>query len=100
MALPGPRGPLEQLRLGVELSRDPAEGLRRLYGRYGPVVAFGYRPFRYVGMFGADANRYLLAENPGNFRWREALASLIPVDRDTALVVSDGEEHRRRRRLV
>jgi cytochrome P450 len=100
MRLPGPRGPLAQARVGAALSRAPAEGLRRLHASYGPVVAFGYRPFRYVAMFGADANRYILAENPENFRWREALRSLIAVDGDTALVVSDGEDHQRRRRVV
>ena len=82
------------------MHRSPAEALRDLHGRYGAVVAFGYRPFRYVALFGVDANRYLLADHPENFRWREALASLIAVDGDTALVVSDGAEHQRRRRLV
>jgi cytochrome P450 len=80
--------------------REPAEHLRRLHERYGPVVAFGVRPFRYVALFGPDAHRYLLAENTQNFRWREALQMLIPVDGDTALVVSDGEDHRRRRQIV
>ena len=53
--------------------REPAEALRRLHLQYGPVVAFGVRPFRYVALFGADANRYVLAEHHDNFRWREAL---------------------------
>jgi cytochrome P450 len=42
----------------------------------------------------------VLAENVDNFTWREALKSLIVVDGDTALVVTDGPEHDRRRRLV
>jgi cytochrome P450 len=100
MRLPGPRTPIDYARHAVALTRTPAEHLRELHRDYGPVVAFGIRPFRYVGLFGPDANRYLLAENTENFRWREALAMLIPVDGDTALVVSDGEDHRRRRQLV
>ncbi len=100
MSLPGPRSPLEQSRFSVSLLRDPPGAMRSLQGRYGPVVGFGYRPFHYVALFGVDANRYLLAENAGNFRWREALSFLIPVVGDTALVVSDGGEHQRRRRLV
>ncbi|HEY7138127.1 MAG TPA: cytochrome P450 [Acidimicrobiia bacterium] len=100
MTLPGPRSPLAQLRTGVTAMREPAEALRRLRGEYGPVVAFGVRPYRYVALFGPEANRYLLAEHPENFRWREALRVLIPVDGATALVVSDGPEHRRRRHLV
>ena len=80
--------------------RDPAETVRRLHLDYGPVVAFGIGPFRYVALFGPDANRYVLAEHPENFRWREALRTLIPVVGETALVVSDGDEHARRRRIV
>ncbi len=82
------------------MHRSAAKAFRDLYDHYGPVVEFGFRPFHYVALFGVDANRYLLAEHPENFRWRDAMASLIPVDGETALVVSDGEEHERRRRLV
>src|SRR4051794_14883953 len=74
--------------------------MMRLYERYGDVVVFGVRPFKFVALFGPDANRYILADHPENFRWREALKALIPIDGDTALVVSDGPEHKRRRRLV
>jgi cytochrome P450 len=72
-----------------------------LYRRYGPVCEIGRPgPFRYVFLFGAEANELLLAGNPSNFVWRDATAPLIPVDGDTALIVSDGDDHRRRRRLV
>jgi cytochrome P450 len=100
VTLPGPRSPLAQVRVAAEMHRRAPDALRRLHERYGQVVAFGYGPFRYVALFGPEANRYLLADHPERFRWREALASLITVDGDTALVVSDGEEHQRRRRLV
>ncbi|CAN5818228.1 cytochrome P450 [soil metagenome] len=100
VSLPGPGSLPAQVRLAVSLLRDPAGTLLALHRHDGPVVAFGYGPFRYVALFGPYANRYLLAEHPENFRWREALASLIVVDGDTALVVSDGDDHRRRRRLV
>jgi cytochrome P450 len=100
MGLPGPRSPFAHLKVGVGMLRAPAETIRALHQRYGEVAAFGYRPYRYVALFGPEANRYVLADNSENFRWREALKSLIPVDGDTALVVTDGEEHRRRRRLV
>jgi cytochrome P450 len=74
--------------------------LRGLHGEYGAVAAFGYKPYRYVALFGPAANRYVLAEHPETFLWRDALASLIAVNGETALVVSDGDEHARRRRLV
>ena len=57
-------------------------------------------PIRLVYLMGVEANRYILAEHPENFTWREAFALLEVVDGPTALVLSDGEEHRRRRRLV
>jgi cytochrome P450 len=72
----------------------------RLWTSYGEVVAFGAGPFRFVTLFGPDANKYILADHPENFLWGEALKALIPVDGATALVVSDGADHKRRRRLV
>lgn len=97
--LPGP-GPLAALRLAPLFARDPGLGAWTLYERYGPVAAMGYGPLRFVYLFGADANRYVLATAPGDFTWREALAVLIPVNGDTALVVSDGADHARRKRIV
>lgn len=98
--LPGPRTPLGHLAWGLRLLRDPYDGMVALQQRYGPVSAIGYRPLRYVYALGRDANEVLLSSARGAFEWREALKALIPVDGDTALVVSDGEEHDRRRRLV
>jgi cytochrome P450 len=98
VTLPGPRSPLATARIG--LARAPADSLLRLRERYGDVVAFGVGPFRYVALFGADANRFVLDDGARHFRWREALATLVPVVGETAVVVNDGEEHRRRRRLV
>ena len=72
----------------------PGEVLLALHRRRGPV--FGRRT---VYLLGPEANRFVFA-NSQLFRWREAFAGLIPVDGETALIVSDGEDHRRRRRLV
>lgn len=80
--------------------RDPAALMVELHETYGNIVRFGSGPFAYTAMLGADANRYLLSENHENFTWREALKSLIVIDGDTALVVTDGPEHDRRRRMV
>lgn len=78
----------------------PLETFVRLHEQYGPVCQFGVRPFKFVALYGAEANKLILADRTDAFRWREAFASLIPVDGDTALVASDGAEHKRRRRLV
>jgi cytochrome P450 len=80
--------------------RDGPNTLLLLHGRYGNVFRFGVPPIAYTVLCGPEANRYLLSENVGNFTWREAIKGLIVVDGDTALVVTDGPEHDRRRRLV
>ncbi len=98
-AIPRP-GLLEHLRLAAKVN-DLAWCLERVYGRWGPVVDVGYRiPIRVVCVSGPEANQHILADDPENFLWGEALQLLEVVDGPTALVLSDGEEHRRRRRLV
>jgi cytochrome P450 len=91
---------IEHLRLAVKVN-DLAWTLDHLYAKFGPVADVGYRvPIRVVYLMGVEANRYILSEHPENFTWNEAFALLEVVDGPTALVLSDGDEHRRRRRLV
>lgn len=99
MSLPGPRTPLGHLRDGLRLLRGPHD-LMWIYERYGPVSAIGLGPLRYVYLLGAEANELILSSGHQFFEWREAFKSLIPVDGDTALVVTDGPDHARRRKLV
>jgi cytochrome P450 len=98
--LPGPRSPFAQARWARALSRDLYGGVLDLYGRYGPVVELGVGPLRYVYLFGREANEHILATDPDGFLWRDGFRVLVPVVGDTALVVTDGDEHARRRRLV
>lgn len=99
--LPGP-SLLGQLRLARAMMFRLYTVLPELGRRYGPVFEVGRPgPVRFVCLLGAEANELLLASpNTSNFLWRDATAPLIPVDGETALVVSDGDDHRRRRRLV
>jgi cytochrome P450 len=87
-------------RNGIGMVTNPFKEIERLSARYGRICQFGAGPLRYVAVFGADANELILSTATDSFTWREALESLIVVDGDTALIVSDGEDHRRRRRLV
>ncbi|GAB3477243.1 cytochrome P450 [Nocardiopsis coralliicola] len=73
----------------------PGELLLAGYRRRGPVLRAG----GYVYLLGPEANAFVFA-NSDLFRWREAFAGLVPVDGPTSLIVSDGAEHKRRRRLV
>ena len=97
--LPGPA--LRALPiLGWRGLRRPHELAVDLRRRYGDVVQFGRGPFTYVYVFGQQANGEILGEGHDRFTWREALRALEPVDGPTALVLTDGEDHKRRRRLV
>lgn len=81
------------------LARDPYEGLRSVQATSGNIAGFGWGSVRYTLMFGPEANAFLFA-NSGLFTVREAFDVLVPVNGETALIASDGEAHKRRRRLV
>ena len=81
------------------IAYPPGEFLRWLHRRRGPVVRLGAGRRRYVYLFGPEANRFVFA-NDDLFTMREAFEGLVPVDGETSLIVSDGADHKRRRRLV
>ena len=93
-------GPLAQLRAGVGFARDIGGTLMWLHRRYGPVVDVGLGPARFVFVFGAAANEAVLSTDASSFAWGPAMRLLEVVDGPTALVLSDGADHKRRRRLV
>lgn len=97
--LPGP-GLVETARLVPAVVRSPFATLEGLHRRHGPIVAFGHGPFAYLCLFGPEAHQLVMADRIDAFRWAEAFEPLVAVNGPTALVVSDGDEHRRRRRLV
>lgn len=72
-----------------------ADLLSALHRRFGPVVRMG--PYTYL--LGPEANQFVFA-NSELFEMEQAFQSLVPVDGPTSLIVSDGEDHRRRRRLL
>ena len=97
--LPGP-GLVETARRLPAVVRSPFAALEDLHQRHGPIVAFGHGPFAYLCLFGPAAHQLVMADRTDAFRWAEAFEPLIAVNGPTALVVSDGDEHRRRRRLA
>src|SRR5688500_17496447 len=95
------RSVLDHVRLLTQLARGDLVGsLLTLRERYGPVVDFEYGSNRAVLVTGVEANEHVLSKAADCFEWGEAMQALVAVDGPTALVVSDGEDHRRRRRLV
>lgn len=98
-ALPGP-GFVGSVRLAPMARRSAFDTLAHLHDTYGPIAHIGGGPQSYVCIFGPEAHQLVMADRVDSFRWGEALEPLVAIDGPTALVVSDGDEHRRRRRLV
>ncbi|MFD0900976.1 cytochrome P450 [Actinomadura sediminis] len=89
----------QQARALADLALRRYDALITLYERHGPVFRLGTGRAGYVYLLGPDANRFVFG-NQHLFRNREAFESLVPVNGETSLIVSDGEDHRRRRALV
>jgi cytochrome P450 len=98
--LPGPRSRVEALKLGQRLNRDLPGTLETMHQQYGPVVEVGWVRFRFIYLFGVEANEYVLSKHAANFTWHDAFQPLVAVNGETALVVSDGADHKRRRAIV
>ena len=77
----------------------PGEALLALYRRRGPVINSGVGRHGYTYLLGAEANRFVFA-NADAFSWQKTFENLALVDGPTALIVSDGDDHRRRRSVV
>jgi cytochrome P450 len=77
----------------------PGEALLALYRRRGPVVNSGVGRHGYTYLLGPEANKFVFA-NADAFSWAQTFESLAIVDGPTALIVSDGADHRRRRSVV
>ncbi len=77
----------------------PGEALLAWYRRRGPVINSGVGRHGYAYLLGAEANKFVFA-NADAFSWQQAFDNLAIVDGPTALIVSDGDDHRRRRSVV
>lgn len=77
----------------------PGEALLALYRRRGAVTNSGIGRHGYIYLLGPEANKFVFA-NADAFSWRETFENLALVDGPTALIVSDGDDHRRRRSVV
>jgi cytochrome P450 len=99
-----PRPPHPPLRRQPELLRrifaDPQPVLDELRADYGPVVELGGGPVRMVIVGGHDEIRELLAMPSDAFRWNHKFNVLGFVVGESSMIVSDGDDHRRRRSSV
>ncbi|MEI8081148.1 MAG: cytochrome P450, partial [Actinomycetes bacterium] len=99
--IPGIRSPMGPRAFERRLAQDPYATLTGLRDRFGDVVqvsgGFGQAS---VFLFGPEANAFVLSQHKELFRHTEAYQSLLPVDGETALLLTDGGEYARRRQLV
>jgi cytochrome P450 len=98
-AIPGPKR-LESVRILRRLLRDPAPVLDELATRYGPLFSLDVGPVRIVVVGDPALTTTIFAMPNSSFRWGYRLNLLGFVVGPTSMIVSDGDDHRRRRRAV
>jgi len=82
------------------VNRDPLPLLLDGYRRFGPIYTMRVLHVPVVFMLGPEANHYVTVSHADNFLWREgSMGDLIPLLGD-GLLTTDGEVHRRARRIV
>ncbi len=96
---PGPRG-AANLRLTRAIFRAPVPVLEELRATYGPVCRLGGGPARLAVVGDPALVHELLAMPNDRFRWGHKFNVLGFVVGDESLLVSDGDDHRRRRGSV
>ena len=88
------------MRRTREFEREPLQFLLRMYGEYGPVFTFRVLYAPVIFALGPEANHHITVSNASNFRWRDGgMGDLIPLLGD-GLLTTDGDYHRRARRIM
>ncbi len=83
-----------------QFERDPLPLLLDCYERFGPVFTLRLLYVPVVFVLGPEANHYITVSHASNFRWRDgSMGDLIPLLGD-GLLTTDGEYHRRARRIM
>jgi len=82
------------------LFADPAPVLDELAERLGPNFALGAGPLRMAVIGDPATLRELFAMPTGHFRWGHKFNVLGFVVGDTSMIVSDGDDHAKRRSSV
>ena len=101
MNLPLPAPPLRrQPRLLQRLFKDPSPVLDELRSELGPIYGFGAGPVRMAVVGDPSALRELFAMSSDSFRWNHKFNVLGFVVGPGSMIVSDGEDHLRRRKSV
>lgn len=96
--IPRPAG-ADNVRMVRKLFSDPPVALDEISANYGPICALGAGPVRVVVIGGPELIQQLFATPVESFRWahRFNVIGLRFVIGRTSMIVSDGEDHDRRR---
>lgn len=96
-----PRPPMRrQLRLLRVIFKDPSTVLDELRADYGPVCSLGAGPVRMAVIGGPQEMRELYAMPLSSFRWNHKFNVLGFLVGEGSMIVSDGDDHKRRRSSV
>ncbi|MBV8687928.1 MAG: cytochrome P450 [Alphaproteobacteria bacterium] len=97
--VPGRRG-LPLLGILPEAVLDPLAFARRMHARYGPVHRFRACGNWNVQLVGAEANRFVLLDEAGNFSAEGGWRPVFGRHFDGGLLLRDGADHQWHRKLV
>lgn len=100
MPIPGPRGVAATIQLMRALTADPCPALDAAAARFGSTFAVGRRPLRMVVVGDAEHLADLFSTPNDAFRWGHVFNVLRFFVGDGSMIVSDGDDHRRRRGSV
>jgi cytochrome P450 len=89
-----------QLHYVKRLFAEPHAVLEGLRDECGPMVGLGAGPVRLAVIGDAEAVRDIFAEPVDSFRWNHKFNVLGFVVGKESMIVSDGDDHRRRRKSV
>ena len=90
----------EQIGLLRRMFTDPQPVLDELAAAYGPNVALGFGPARMAVIGEPTVIRELFAMPTSRFRWNHKFNLLAVVVGPGSMIVSDGDDHKRRRSSV
>lgn len=99
-AIPGPRGARANLKTAKALVTEPCGALDALAADHGLTSQVTVGPLRLVIVGDHEHVAQVLATDNLAFRWRRVAQTLTIVIGKTSMIVSDGEDHKRRRGLA